>query len=123
MKIFEKIKALRTEKNITQQFLSDSLSVPRYVISNWEQARSEPDLADISKLADFFECSVDYLLGREDDFGNIVVNTPELPGIEKRLLNAFRVLDDDEKDKIVSDTEYFAVKHGYNAPLKFVKRA
>lgn len=48
------------------------------------------------KLANFFQCSTDYLLGREDDFGNITIQTEKpapLPQDELHLLEVYRKLD------------------------------
>jgi len=123
MKFFEKLKFLRAEKEITQQVLSVSLNLPRYLISNWEQGRSEPSMNDLIKLADFFECTVDYLLGREDDFGNVTVNAPaqELTYREKRLLKAFSSLSDNIQDKLIDDAEFYAEQ--YAGESKYNKRA
>ena len=55
---------LRTEKNYTQQELSDVLNVSRPTISNYESDVHYPDIENLIKIADFFEMSLDYLLGR-----------------------------------------------------------
>ena len=65
IKFSEKLKELRTGKNLTQQQLSDLLKIQRYNISDWEQGRTEPDIKSIIMLADFFNVTTDYLLGRE----------------------------------------------------------
>lgn len=58
------------------------------------------------KLADFFQCSTDYLLGREDDIGNIVIQnetaTPQLSESEQKLLENFRALPPDLKRRAES---------------------
>ena len=110
MKINEKIKELREEKGKSQYAISEELNVARYTYANWEQGRAEPSIADLEKLANYFNCSIDYLIGREDDFG-IIQNQTELPYREQKLLSFFSELDDDEKDKIIEDCEYFANKH------------
>ena len=120
MKLFEKIKLLRLEKDITQQFLSESLNLPRYIISNWEQGRSEPNLSDISKLADFFECSIDYLLGREDDFGNVVISNGVTLGLEpgeEELIKNFRQLNMYQRDAISLQAKILAEDN-----LKVIKK-
>ncbi len=74
MKLNEKIKELRKEKGITQLELSKALNVEKYIISNWEQGRSAPSAEDLTSLAVFFDISVDFLLGLEDDLGIITTN-------------------------------------------------
>ncbi len=110
MKINEKIKELREEKNLSQYKISSLLEIQRYTYANWEQGRSEPSSEQLIKLADFFNVSIDYLVGREDDYVKPQVEST-LSYREQKLLRAFSQLDDDEKDKIIEDCEYFANKH------------
>ena len=72
-----KIQELRNAANLTQKELAEKIGVKNYTIANWEQGRTEPSLQDLIDLANYFACSVDYLLGRENDFGQIVIATPE----------------------------------------------
>ena len=65
IKFSERLKELRTGKNLTQQQLADSVRMKRYNISDWEQGRTEPDISSIITLADFFTVTTDYLLGKE----------------------------------------------------------
>ena len=103
MNIFgEKIKDLRKERNLTQKSLAESLSVTVSTLSHWECGYQEPSLDALAKIADFFECSVDYLLEREDDFGNITVKsapTAPLPNNEQALLDNFRKLPEDLQER------------------------
>ena len=68
-----RIHELRVAANLTQKELAEKIGVKNYTVGNWEQNRTEPSLKDLIDLANFFECSVDYLIGRENDFGQIVV--------------------------------------------------
>lgn len=88
------IKILRVEKGITQQKVADELKISRSALSNYEAGLVEPTLSVIKKLADFFQVSTDYLLGREDDFGNITIQSesPQLTDSERELLENFRSL-------------------------------
>lgn len=60
----KRLKSLRTEKQLKQIDLANMLGVDRTTYTQYETEKSEPDLKTISKLADFFNVSVDYLLGR-----------------------------------------------------------
>ena len=65
MKIFaERLLELRKEKGISQSALAKALEVSYAVVCYWETDRSEPTAPNLVKLADFFEVTVDYLLGR-----------------------------------------------------------
>ena len=72
-KIFGKnLKTLRIEKGISQQSLADNFCVTKMTISAWDNAKQEPCIEDIKKLARFFETSTDYLLGYESEDGSRV---------------------------------------------------
>ena len=67
MKIFaERLLELRKEKGISQATLAKHLEVSYAVVCYWETDRSEPTAPNLVKIADYFETSVDYLLGRKD---------------------------------------------------------
>ena len=61
--IGEKIKKLRTQKNVTQEKLAESLGVTPQAISRWESGAGYPAIDYLPDLAAFFEISVDELLG------------------------------------------------------------
>ena len=104
----EKIKELRKEKHITQKDMANALSITVSTLSHWECDYQEPSFKDVSRLADFFGCSVDYLLGREDDFGNVATPGAELPADEQELLANFRTLPREEKVQARSYVRYLA---------------
>ena len=60
----ENLKIIREKKKITQTRLSIEMEVSQELISQYELGKSSPTPAMLIKLADFFNCSVDYLLGR-----------------------------------------------------------
>ncbi len=61
--IHENIKRYRKEKNFTQENLAEAMGVSVGAVSKWESGASIPELPLILELADFFEISVDALLG------------------------------------------------------------
>ena len=61
-----RIKDLRKEKNISQSELANEIGVSQKAIDYWERGVNEPKASYIVALADFFNVSADYLLGRED---------------------------------------------------------
>ena len=58
------IKELRLDKNLSQDGLAKIIGVSQKAIDYWERGVNEPKASYIIKLADFFEVSADYLLGR-----------------------------------------------------------
>ncbi len=62
----ERIKSLRTEKNLSQESLAKKIQSNQKQISKWERNKIEPSIDALSRLADYFAVSVDYLIGRAD---------------------------------------------------------
>lgn len=73
----KKLKELRKDRHVSQRELAEYLHLTPNSICEWENLRSEPSIDLLIKLSNYFQCSLDYLLGREDDFGNIVVQGTE----------------------------------------------
>jgi transcriptional regulator with XRE-family HTH domain len=58
------------ENNLNIAQLATKVDIPRTSINNWLNHESSPKIEYLCALATFFNCSVDYLLGLEDEFGN-----------------------------------------------------
>ena len=68
----DRLKELRKNKNISQEELGLFCGVAKNTISNWENNINRPDIDLVTKLADYFNVSTDYLLGfNQDDLDNI----------------------------------------------------
>lgn len=63
MKLSENIKKLRKEKNMRQEQLAEAMGVSTAAVSKWETGQCAPELTVLMELADFFEVSVDTLMG------------------------------------------------------------
>ena len=61
-----RLKELRNEKAISQAELGKLVNVSKMAISHWEKGHSEPSIAQLIVLSDFFQVSVDYLVGKMD---------------------------------------------------------
>ena len=67
----DRLKLLRKNCNYTQKELGEKLNVSGRVIGYYESNERFPDKETLTRLADFFEVSVDYLLGRTDIKNNV----------------------------------------------------
>lgn len=63
----DKIALLREKRGLTQEDLANKIGISRASLSHYEKNRREPDYTTMTKLADFFHVSVDYLLGRTSE--------------------------------------------------------
>ncbi len=55
------------EQGYTQKMLAKILSVTDDCVHFWERGRSEPSIEQILQLAELFDVTTDYLLGKIDD--------------------------------------------------------
>ncbi len=62
-----RLKKLRESRRIYQRELADSLGVTTRAYQFYESGRSEPGIKALIALADYFQVSIDYLVGRTDD--------------------------------------------------------
>ncbi len=80
----ERLKRLRQSMHLSQEQVARLLGVDRSTISSYESNVRQPPLDTLSRIADVFGVSTDYLLGRTSDlsFGLF-----DLSGEDKALLN------------------------------------
>lgn len=83
-----------------QKILSNEVDIPASTINCWFKRGTKPTYIQIIKLADYFEVSTDYLLGRTNDIGMVQVHT-ELTDNESKLLAYYNSLDEDGQSTLL----------------------
>jgi len=99
------LKKIREKCGITQIELAKYLGVVRSTICQYEKGNREPDTKTLIRLADYFHVSTDYLLGRCDEAGEIIIqseNSFETTPLEQRLILDFRKLPPNMQDNFVT---------------------
>lgn len=66
-KISERIKSLRLASSLTQKQLANILSISEVSLQRFEYGSARPSLDTLIALADYFDVSLDYLVGRSND--------------------------------------------------------
>ncbi len=66
LKLGEKIKRLRSQRELTQEQLADILGVSAQAVSRWENDSTYPDITLLPTIASYFEITLDELMGMED---------------------------------------------------------
>ena len=61
----QRLQMLREKRRISRQVLSELCGLSSDAIRRYERGEAEPSVESLTLIADFFEVSVDYLLGRE----------------------------------------------------------
>ena len=98
-----RLKELREEKNLTQYEVARAIKTSQSNIGRWEKGLNEPAANYLILLADFFDVSIDYLLGRSDEFKlqspptkkeTSAKLTPD--GSEKTFIDRLKVLMDEQ---------------------------
>lgn len=62
-----RLRKLREEKNISQSQLAEDLGVTKGTISVWERAIRKPDFDKMEKIAAYFDTTIQFLLGTDDN--------------------------------------------------------
>ncbi|TBL70854.1 helix-turn-helix domain-containing protein [Paenibacillus thalictri] len=67
MQFSSRILQLREQRQLTQKELAHAIGISRATLSHYENNRRQPDLDTLNKIAEYFEVSVDYLVGMSED--------------------------------------------------------
>ena len=67
-----RLRELRNSCNLTQQQLAAELGIVKQTVNNWEVGYRTPPLESLWQLADYFNVTLDYLVGRSDAAGRDV---------------------------------------------------
>ena len=89
-------RAMRKQRNLTQEQIAEALSVSCQAISKWETNSSCPDISLLPIIADYFGVSVDFLIGHDtskqlEEIDNVCKFAENLFA-EKRYVEAVPVL-------------------------------
>ena len=63
----DNLRQIREKKGFTQTKLSVDIEVSQELISHYETGKSKPNIETLIKLAEYFNCSTDYLLERTNN--------------------------------------------------------
>ena len=109
------LKTLRKQKKLTQAEIADRLGIARTTYAMYEQGKREPDFATLANMADFFEVSIDELLGRQNI--NNRANTRDEEAFQKFLNDPnlqvfYKELPNSEEEEIEMLREFWEfIKH------------
>ena len=115
----ENLKKLRKIHEATQQTVADHLGITRSAYSNIENDNRDPDTKTLLKLADYYNVSVDYLLGRETQKKEPAAIFEDERQAE---LNAIfeRMPDEESKDKLIQLVRSFEITNKYEIGHRYI---
>ncbi|MFW6047183.1 MAG: helix-turn-helix domain-containing protein [Candidatus Woesearchaeota archaeon] len=98
-----RLRKLRNEYNLTQTELANKFNSSKTTFSNYENGHRKPGLELVSELADYFDVTIDYLLGKTDHRSLSIVNdfTDELQKLMKKHdLDYIKVIDEAKRNGV-----------------------
>lgn len=96
-----RLKKIRTNKGLTQTEVANNLKISQQAYANYETGKRQPDQEMLAKIADYFDVSVDYLLGRTDTPKPSSLDE-QLSGVDFALWSEAKDMTDSEKQDIIN---------------------
>lgn len=82
----QKLKTLRMKYNLSQKEVASILGISPSIVSAYETGERTPSTENLLALSYLYKCSVDYLLGKEQDMPQVVLGTNGLNDEQVRVL-------------------------------------
>ena len=103
--------SLIKERGITAKKLSDDTGISTGNISDWKSGRSMPTAIKLDVIADYLDCSVDYLLGRTE-----LQTFDEMPkGLDAVLMNEIKDFTGKQKQDMIEYAHFKKTQQGNGA--------
>lgn len=64
----KRLRRLRERRGVSRRVLADFCQVSKSAIARYERGEQEPTVSAVCRIADYFEVSTDYLMGRSKNF-------------------------------------------------------
>lgn len=91
--VLENLKKLRAEAGVSQAALAEAIGVTQQSINKYENHNVEPDIESLKRMADFFDTSIDYIVGHSDlRFRPADIHKHALNSAEARMIDGYRAL-------------------------------
>ena len=94
--ITDRLKSLRNSKKISQKDFAQVLKVSQQTVASWESGRTEPSNTSLKDIADYFNVTTDYLLGRD------TAKAPALSDEQTTILKSFDDLNDAGRNALIA---------------------
>ncbi|MCI9975631.1 helix-turn-helix transcriptional regulator [Clostridioides difficile] len=91
--------------NLSREELSNKINISYSALSKYETNNRFPDKVTLNKIADFFDVSTDYLLGRNKNISN------EKDDEVKELVDIIYKLDKDDRNAVLKILDSLINKH------------
>jgi len=93
---------IRKKHKVTQEELSKIIGTTVRAYSNWEAERNEPSCTALIKIADYYGCSTDYLLGR-------VPTTKEMTPLQENIITVLNNLSKEKQNSVLDFAKFISI--------------
>jgi len=111
----DRLKQLRLKKSLNMKQVAKELDIPYTTYVGYEKDTREPDSEILKALADFYDCTIDFLLGRSDnameEYNVSYSNSNKqalLTSRQQRIVDLFGRLTEPQQDNIIGRAEMLA---------------
>lgn len=111
MNFIDRLNELIREKGINNKKLLDDLKLGKNSIINWTQRGNVPNGETLKRIADYFNVSIDYLLGKTSMKKSAIETDNGLSENGIKLLNMFKDLSPEAQVKVVELAELLKQRH------------
>lgn len=94
----QRIKELRSGKELTQSEFATLLGIAKTTLAAYEQEKNEPNIAMLTKMASFFDVTVDYLVGKTNCSNSDYQPFADSLGIDEKTIDILKSLGGDPND-------------------------
>ena len=112
MAFAEKLKALRLENNMTQEYVAQRMSLARSTIAGYETKNRQPSHEKLQAFASLFHVTIDYLLDDEEPTYITMDEARTLPDDTQNLLIRFRRLPIRSKKDLLKHLHHLEIQAG-----------
>jgi transcriptional regulator with XRE-family HTH domain len=123
----KRLKSLREELGLNQSSLAKNLGISASTIGMYEQNRRTPDNEMLTKIAEYFNVSTDYLLGRTDirNIENKNIKPDEEKDIEELLEKTMKELQEQQglmlNGEIVDENDLILLRNAIRNGIEYAK--
>lgn len=111
MDVHTRIRNLREKNNISREEFAKKIDVSYAALSKYETGKRQPDYETLQKIADYFDVSTDYLLGRAENKKSIPDNEEEFEAYinnpeEDEFYKEFKESPEERRKALLAAWEY-----------------
>lgn len=110
MSLDQKLKLLRAEHHMTQEYVAQCLNVARSTIAGYETKSRQPSHEKLTALAELFHVSIDYLINDTAAIQVTPHHTSAILADEMTLLRLYRSLSERSKKELLSHGELLSLR-------------